>query len=282
LEVLNRAKDRALNHLSHELRTPLAAISGSLALIEKKLKPSQMTEWEHNLAVAKRNLTRIRGIQNEAEDIIRQRQDAETDTSKMGPQAEPNISLELVDLVRFIGKTLERMRPLFSRRGVDISIKGEERAAILMDSMVLAKIFEGLFHNALENTPDEGRVEIVVERDSSRAIVRVCDFGVGITEENQKHIFSGFYPTQPTEHYSSKRPCDFNAGGKGLDLLRMKIFSERYPFDIFFESRRCLHLSTEIDLCPGRISECKHCRSKEDCRQSGGSIFVLAFSMVVD
>lgn len=282
LEVLNRAKDKALNHLSHELRTPLAAISGALTLIEKKLKPSPTAEWDHNLAVAKRNLNRIRGIQNEAEDIIQQRQDVETETSKMGPQAEPNISLEHVDLVRFIGKTLERMKPLFPRRAVDISIKGEESAAILMDSGVLAKILEGLFKNALENIPDEGKVEIVVEKDSSSAILKVRDFGVGITEENQKHIFSGFYPTQPTDHYSSKRPFDFNAGGKGLDLLRMKIFAERYPFDISFESRRCLFLPTEIDLCPGRISECKHCESKEDCYQSGGSIFVLAFSVVMD
>ena len=47
----------------------------------------------------------------------------------------------------------------------------------------------------------------------------VHDYGVGITAENQKHIFEGFFVTRDTMAYSSQRPFDFNAGGKGADLL---------------------------------------------------------------
>ena len=38
LRRLNRAKDKALNHLSHELRTPLAIIQGTLRLLRRKLQ----------------------------------------------------------------------------------------------------------------------------------------------------------------------------------------------------------------------------------------------------
>jgi len=77
--------------------------------------------------------------------------------------------------------------------------------------------------------------------------------------------------------YSSKRPYDFNAGGKGADLLRMKIFSERYSFKIDMVSSRCRFIPKESDICPGRISKCAFCENKEDCYHSGGTIFYLYF-----
>ncbi len=60
----------------------------------------------------------------------------------------------------------------------------------------------------------------------------VKDYGIGIIVDHQRRIFEGFFTTQETAVYSSKKPFDFNAGGRGADLLRMKIFSERYRFSI--------------------------------------------------
>jgi len=65
--------------------------------------------------------------------------------------------------------------------------------------------------------------------------------------------------------YSSRRPFDFNAGGKGADLLRMKIFSERYNFKINMTSSRCQLIPEDSDICPGRISRCVFCKGKEVC-----------------
>ncbi|MCK5165269.1 MAG: histidine kinase, partial [Desulfobacula sp.] len=70
-------------------------------------------------------------------------------------------------------------------------------------------------------------------------------------------IFEGFFSTQETMNYSSKRPFDFNAGGKGADLLRMKIFSERYNFKISMTSKRCRNIPANKDTCPGSIQDCK-------------------------
>jgi signal transduction histidine kinase len=111
--------------------------------------------------------------------------------------------------------------------------------------------------------------------EGSELVVR--DYGVGITEENQKRIFEGFFTTQETMDYSSKRPFDFNAGGKGADLLRMKIFSERYNFRIDMASSRCPCLPEESDVCPGKISQCKYCKGKPECHRSGGTTFTLFF-----
>ena len=100
-----------------------------------------------------------------------------------------------------------------------------------------------------------------------------------ITPENQAFIFDGFFHTQETDLYTSKKPYDFYAGGKGLDLRRMKLYGQRFGFDLSVESRRCNYIPTDRDLCPGKISACPHCQGPEDCLVSGGSAFTLSFPL---
>jgi signal transduction histidine kinase len=116
-----------------------------------------------------------------------------------------------------------------------------------------------------------------VHRRGEGTLLQVHDYGVGIPEEAQKRIFEGFFTTRDTMAYSTKTPFDFNAGGKGADLLRMKIFAERYHFQIEMSSKRCLFLPEETDVCPGRISLCPHCSTKEGCHLSGGTVFTIYF-----
>jgi signal transduction histidine kinase len=135
----------------------------------------------------------------------------------------------------------------------------------------------GLVRNAVENTPDEGRIEIRVRSKGQGTEFMVHDYGVGITLDHQKRIFEGFFTTQETLDYSTKRPYDFNAGGKGADLLRMKIFSERYGFRIAMSSKRCPFKPDKADVCPGRISQCGLCKAGGGCHEFGGTIFTVFF-----
>jgi signal transduction histidine kinase len=132
-----------------------------------------------------------------------------------------------------------------------------------------------LLKNSIENRPDEGLVRVVLEQKGQWIQIEVQDFGIGITKENQRHLFSGFFQALDTDLYTSKKPYDFGAGGKGLELLNMKVYSKRFGFNISVGSQRCIHLPKEEDLCPGKISLCKHCEQPEDCLSSGGSTFCL-------
>ena len=107
--------------------------------------------------------------------------------------------------------------------------------------------------------------------------MEVSDYGVGITPDNQARIFEGFFTTQETMDYASKNPFDFNAGGKGADLLRMKIFSERYGFKIELTSARCPLIAKETETCPGRISRCPRCQTGRGCHQTVATAFLLYF-----
>jgi len=184
------------------------------------------------------------------------------------------VKLSLDQTVR---ERLEDLKPLFSHRELEIHTHFEPTPPVFIPLEVLHKVIDGLIKNAVENTPDEGRIEVAVQKKGEGALLLVHDYGVGIPEEARRRIFEGFFSTRDTMAYSSKRPFDFNAGGKGADLLRMKIFSERYHFQIDMASIRCKHLPGETDVCPGRISRCPFCSRVEDCHKTAGTIFSLYF-----
>ena len=104
-------------------------------------------------------------------------------------------------------------------------VEGFERGiCVEMNRKALKKVCHGFLRNAIENTPDEGKIEIKVKSEDGLARIDFQDFGTGITSENRKLIFGGFIHTQDTHRYASKKPYFFNAGGSGSDLLRARSF----------------------------------------------------------
>ena len=305
---LNRAKDKVINHLSHELRTPLAVLGASIKILEKKLASVPSETWQPTVERARRNLGRILEMQYEVEDIMRERHfdthyvlslllmecadELETLVAEEvgeGPivekirkkidslfsveEGEP----ECISLSAFVTEVLEKIKPQLLRRKVEIIPCLEASPAISIPPDPLLKLIVGLVRNAVENTPDGGRVELHVRKRGNGSEFVVHDCGIGITRENQKRIFEGFFSTQETMDYSSKEPFDFNAGGKGADLLRMKIFSERYNFKISMTSSRCRYLAKDAGFCPGDIETCQYANGRNDCQGSGGTTFTVFF-----
>ena len=184
---------------------------------------------------------------------------------------------ENINLKHYVRKRLGRLSPSFSHRRVEILTGLDAVPPIYVPGEVLEKVVDGLIKNAIENTPDEGKIGVFIKEGKGNVKLVVKDYGVGITEENQRLIFGGFFTTQDTMGYSTKSPFDFDAGGRGADLLRMKIFSERYLFKIDMASSRCIFIPNEYDICPGKISKCSSCMTGDDCYNSGGTTFSLRF-----
>jgi len=308
MSSLNRAKDKVFHHLSHELKTPVAVLYPSLNILAKKLQTLPEDTWKPTIERAKRNLDRIMEIHYQVEDIIRDRSSRTRDyihmlldqcadevealiAEKTGEGAgierireriEEIFGLkseqpEEISLQQFVEERLEQLKPQFSHRDVEVTGLIETVPSVCIPRDPLRKVVDGIIKNAVENTPDEGKIEVIVRQKEGGAELVARDYGVGIVESDQVRIFEGFFSTQDTMAYSSRRPFDFNAGGKGADLLRMKIFSERYNFKIHMISTRCGFIPKAKDVCPGRISKCHHCRDRKDCYVSGGTTFYVYF-----
>ncbi|MCP5054940.1 MAG: ATP-binding protein, partial [bacterium] len=149
--------------------------------------------------------------------------------------------------------------------------------AIWIPADVLDKIIEGLVRNAVENTPDSGEIIVSVRNGEIGPELEIRDTGVGISEENQRLIFENYFTTYDTMQYSSRQPYDFGAGGKGFDLLRLRIFSERYHFQLNLSSQQCNRMAQHSDICPGKIEDCAQSRQNHTCRDSGGTTVTVQF-----
>jgi signal transduction histidine kinase len=273
---LRVAKDKVLNHLSHELRTPLSLIQGGIRILKRKTQAHiPPIGGEEIFDILEKNLGRLSDIQQESDRIIRSYLEMEESLHLEAL----DIPQERISLYPFTQKVLGKVKEKASHRDIQITLEGAKELTLKANPEVLEGLFIGLLKNAIENTPDEGVIRVVLEQKPQWIHLKFMDFGIGITKENQRRLFDGLFHTLDTELYASKKPYDFGAGGKGLDLLRMKVYSKRFGFDISVASQRCLYLTTDRDLCPGRISKCLHCRVREDCFNSGGSTFCLNFTV---
>ncbi len=287
VNTLNQAKTKVINHLSHELKTPISLLTTALSLLRRPLSEVPESRWTRTYDRAERSLARLSNIQRGVEDIMQDRafphhrilstlfqECTDMIEALTAEQAGEGIvagkiqkridelyrpeeqASESLNLGQYLRETMRRVESEIGHRKLDLRIHADTSKRIFIPKRILSSIVFGLIKNAIENTPDEGRIDISAKETEKNAILTVHDFGTGIVARHRKYLFEGFYPTQDTDGYSTKKPFDFNAGGKGTDLMRMKIFSERYHFNIDMTSTRCQHIPTSSDTCPGVISEC--------------------------
>ncbi|MFO7749387.1 MAG: GAF domain-containing sensor histidine kinase [Desulfobacteraceae bacterium] len=308
VKSLNRAKDKVIHHLSHELKTPVSVLAASLEIIETKLEKGDTDNFSRVLQRADRNVQRLLEMQYEIEDLLVQKdytvfhllsrlfqackdqlevlitkelggkevlKRIETEITELfGPrEADP----EKIRLNEFVEETLRTIGFRFADRECRIVKELSFVPDILIPREVLTKIVEGLIKNSVENTPDGGEIRVLVARDPNGVMLAVKDTGVGITEENLNLIFENYFTAYETSGYVSGRPYAFGAGGKGFDLLRMKIFSERFHFTIQIRSTRCPHIVENRFSCPGNIDKCTKCSIPTDCTTTGGTEVTVMF-----
>jgi len=259
LKFLERARRRAVDHLSHELRTPLVIIQASLQPLNRHDLPE--TQREQIIERIQRQLDRFGDLQNIVQRIV-------------VPQKYQPEPLRVDSAIEGI---IDHLRKKCAHRQVNLLTRLEAIQTDIIDPSMLEQILRTLVKNAVENTPDGGEVVISLTRLPSGPLLQVQDHGVGIPASDREFIFEAFHHTQETEQYATRKPFDFNAGGKGLELMYLKILSEEGAFDISFESRRCYYLSTRLDQCRGKISSCPYISDLEGCKQSGGTTFSVLF-----
>lgn len=308
LERLNRVKNKVLNHLSHELKTPLAIIEASLRILEKRLIAEGLSPEKFPFERISRNVERLKTVERQVTDIIEDKQGSDhesifhfldylEDFIEIKEDEEPKIREAMDALQRKIlelfpieieekpmtcietvfGKLESLVNKLKDDRILNIEFVHADPAIIKIQPQIIMSVIEGLIRNAVENTPDHGRIVITGEKSQTGYKVSVTDFGVGIPESEQANVFEGFYPVQETDLYSSGRRYEFNAGGTGTDLLRTKVFSKRFGFTISFNSTRCSCIPSTRDLCPGDITKCACCTEIQNCYDNGGTQFIIEF-----
>lgn len=252
---LERARQRAVNLLSHELLTPLSIIEANIKSLGKPDLSKEV--WEKKTSRIQGNLNRLKDLQLIVREIV------DTPTYRPTP----------LRLGSFVNDTARLLQSEFDDRELILTYRLESVGMIVFDQRILELMLRTLIKNAVENTPDEGEIILSLNRQDGDVCLEVTDYGIGIPARDREFIFKAFHHTRHTALYATRKPFVFNAGGKGLELMRLKILSEEGAFDIDFTSERCRFIPKSSDKCCGRISECPFIKSVEECRNSGKTTF---------
>jgi len=180
LRHASRLKDHFLQNVNHELRTPLTAIVGWTDLFE---------EEELDEKTVRRGLRQIRQSARVLLALI----DDLLDLARLERGA-LTLDLKPVSLSEVIQRSVETVRLMSEARGVVLILAPlpEPMPPVRADALRVQQILWNLLANAIQFTPQHGRVVVRVEREGERYLVSVEDDGIGIPESELPHVFERF------------------------------------------------------------------------------------------
>jgi signal transduction histidine kinase len=202
LAELDRAKTAFFSNVSHEFRTPLTLLLGP---IEEALEDSsnRLPAIHHErLRLAQRNALRLQKLVNTLLDFSR------VQAGRM------HASYTEVDLAALTRDLASGFRSVVEGAGLRLSVDCEDLdTSAWVDSALFEKIVLNLLSNAFKFT-FEGGITVTLRQQGDTAVLSVRDTGVGISDEQQQHIFERF------RRVEGARSRTHEGSGIGLALVR--------------------------------------------------------------
>jgi signal transduction histidine kinase len=223
LREQNRLKDELISVVSHDLRTPLTSIMGYLELA---LAPDTgARDARQFLEVVQRNTGRLHRL---VEDLLF------VSRVQSGKDA---LSIGVVEVAEIAEATVAAALPAAERAEVDVVCDIRCREQTLGDEHRIAEVLENLLSNALKFTPPGGRVAVWVGRVADALVIRVSDTGIGIAEDDRRHLFDRFFRAAGAE----------GVPGAGLGLSIVKAIVEAHGGRVAVQST--VGSGTSFDVC---------------------------------
>ncbi len=108
----------------------------------------------------------------------------------------PRLAPERTDLDALVREAAERARSLAEARGVRVEVEAAEAGAAVLDPAQLRQALDNLVRNAVEATPQGGRVVLSARREGAERFVEVRDTGRGIEPDQLPRIFDLYFTTK--------------------------------------------------------------------------------------
>lgn len=182
-------------NVSHELKTPLTAIHGYAQIINNGIaKPEDIKSFTKKIEKESSRLITL------IEDIIKLSSLDESD----GKYEKQNISLQSV-----CAEVLDTLSSKVQEKNISAEIIGEDTCVFANPSQITELIYN-LLDNAIKYNKENGRVWVEIW-DSQ---IKICDTGIGISEEYYERIFERFF------RIDKSRSKKVNGTGLGLSIVK--------------------------------------------------------------
>lgn len=220
----NEIKSRFVSFASHEFRTPLSAILSSASLIEKyKEKDQDANRLKHTTRISS-SVRNLNSILNNFLSLTK---------IEKGYHNTEKIEIHLPD---FFKRTIKEVDEMVRRKNQKINYCHTGETIIEQSAEILQNIILNLLTNAIKYSLEGKKIQITSFVDTKLFSVTVKDYGIGLSNGDQKKIFSEFFRAE-------------NVGsieGTGLGLCIVKRYVEVLEGDISFVSK--LHRGTSFTI----------------------------------
>ena len=205
-------QDRFVGDAAHELRTPLATLRTNLEIIETDPDATleDYREMHHTLERSLKQLERL------VADLLLLARD------------EKHLSREVVSLGPLLEEILLELKPLADEHQVSLCLGGKLELCTRGDNGLLASACTNLIENGIRYNQAGGEVVVQLQQEEAWAVIIVADTGIGISAEEQTHIFDRFY--------RAKRSRSRHRSGTGLGLSIVAHVVEQHGGQVEVES----------------------------------------------
>ncbi len=189
--------------VSHEIKNPLGIIQSTSELLNSM--PNSDETQKRLSAVITEESIRLNRIVTEFLDFARPHE----------------LNANEFDLKELINKNIEFLKPEFDKKGITVeSALGNRKYVIEADRDLLHRVLMNLIINAIQATPESGKIIVDVKEEKGIYNIRISDTGTGISEENITKIFNPFFTTKE------------KGSGLGLPIVRKIIEGHGGAIDI--------------------------------------------------
>ena len=199
---------------AHDLRAPLSAVRSMLATIRDG--------YAHNAFQINTLMGRADGRLEELQEMVDELLLlAEDRMDRLQGEAEP------VNLGEILDAVLEIHRLEAETRKIHLEcLQPLEAVLVRATRDGLKRIVANMISNAIKYNHDNGKVSIVLKKESDHAELTIADTGIGIPENIRENIFHEFYRAPNAKSHTSK--------GTGLGLAIVKKMVEGFHGRIQF------------------------------------------------
>jgi PAS domain S-box-containing protein len=177
---LNEIKSRFVSMASHEFRTPLSTVLSSASLVSKYSATEDQAKRD-------KHIQRIKNSVNHLNDILE-------DFLSLGKLNEGRVEKHIseINLREVLEDIVEEMKGIL-KKGQHFELDCNDGCIAFTDKKLFRNILINLIGNAIKFS-DEGKLISLNERsDGEHVKISVQDQGIGISEEDQQHLFSSFF-----------------------------------------------------------------------------------------
>jgi PAS domain S-box-containing protein len=195
---LSDLKTRFVSMASHEFRTPLSTILSSASLVGKYTLTEEQNKRD-------KHIQRIRSAVSNLTDIL-------NEFLSIGKLEEGRIQVNPSEfnLRQHTELVCNEMQTIL-RPGQRILVGHKGPETVTLDLSLFRNIIINLVSNAIKFSPEGACIEVETEVDGGRSSIRVRDHGIGISEDDRKHLFERFF--------RGKNATNIQGTGLGLHIV---------------------------------------------------------------